>query len=167
MTKVIGHRTKGRGKNTQIQLLVQWESGECTYEPITRIYDGDKHMVAEYAQEHGMLDEWESPRRKLKKAAYQLDTLIRFSSNVMRIRCNRAQVVYQYGHVVPASHEEAMRLDRMNDNSKWYDSEQLEVNQLLEYDAFIDYGHKSSNVPPEGHTHLTSHSSTMRGTRAG
>jgi len=157
MTKVIGHRTKGRGKNATIQLLVQWESGECTYEPITRIYDGDKHMVAEYAQEHGMLDEWESPRRKLKKAASQLDTLIRFSSNVMRIRCNRAQVVYQYGHIVPASHEEAMRLDRMNDNSKWYESEQLEVNQLLEYDAFIDYGHKSSNVPPEGHKLISLH----------
>ena len=76
---IIGHRTTGRW-NQVIQLLIQWDSGECTYEPIRDIYTGDRYMVAEYARDKGLLDEWESPSRKLKQAASRLDTLVRFSS---------------------------------------------------------------------------------------
>ena len=38
MDKIIGHCTTGR-KDQIIQVLVQWKSGECTYEPISRISD--------------------------------------------------------------------------------------------------------------------------------
>ena len=156
MEKIIGHRTTGR-KNKIVQLLVEWKSGECTYEPISKIYQGDRFMVAEYARDHGLLEEWDAPRRKLIKAASQLDTLVRFSSNVMRIRCNRAQTTYQYGHVVPSNHNDAMRLDRINDNDRWSKSEKTEVDQLMEYEAFIDYGHRDSNVPPQGYQRITLH----------
>ena len=44
MSKIIEHRTTGR-KNQIVQVLVQWKSGECTYEPISRIYKGDRFMV--------------------------------------------------------------------------------------------------------------------------
>jgi len=60
-------------------------------------------MLAEYAQEQGLIDEWESTysRLHLKKAASQNDRLMRFQAKVQRIKNNRAQVVYQYGHQVP------------------------------------------------------------------
>ena len=109
-------------------------------------------MVAEYAQEHGLLDEWEGlyPRFKLKRAASQSDRLMRFQVQVQRIKTNRAQVVYQYGHQVPRSHADAMRLDNINGNDKWAASEKLEADQLLEYEAFIDLGHHST-----GKKHIT------------
>ena len=156
MRNIIGHRTTGRS-NQVIQLLVQWESGECTYEPIRDIYNGDRYMVAEYARDKGLLDEWESPSRKLKQTASRLDTLVRFSTNVHKLRSNRSQPVWQYGHQVPRNHSEAMKLDRMHRNTKWADSEKLEVSQLDEYEAFIDYGHKSSNTPPPGYERITLH----------
>ena len=69
---------------------------------MTTIYNADRYMVAEYAQEHGLLDEWESPRFQLKKAASQSDRLMRFQAQVQQIKNNTAaQVVYQYGHQVP------------------------------------------------------------------
>ena len=152
MDKIIGHRTTGR-KNQIVQLLVQWKSGECTYEPISKIYGqgtaaGIDSWWLSTQEITAYWKKWESSRHKLIKAASQLDTLVqffvRFSSNVMRIRCNRAQTVYQYGHVVPSNHKDAMRLDRINDNDRWFKSEQTEVNQLMEYEAFIDYGHRDS-----------------------
>ena len=150
--RVVGHRTKGSGTRKRIQLLVLWESGERTFEPMTTIYNADRYMVAEYAQEHGLLDEWEGlyPRFKLKRAASQSDRLMRFQAQVQRIKNNRAQVVYQYGHQVPRSHADAMRLDNINGNDKWAASERLEANQLLEYEAFIDLGHHST-----GKKHIT------------
>ena len=156
MRTILGHRTTGR-TNQVIQLLVQWESGECTYEPIRNIYNGDRYLVAEYARDKGLLDEWESPSRKLKEAAGRLDTLVRFSSNVHTIRSNRSQTVWQYGFQVPRNHKEAMRLDRMQQDTQWKNSEELEVSQLDEYKAFIDLGHKDSTMPPEGYTRITLH----------
>lgn len=57
---------------------------------------------------------------------------------------NRAQTVYQYDHVAPSSHGDAMRLERINGDNKWFLSEQTEVDQLMEYEAC----HKDSNMPP-------------------
>ena len=49
---------------------------------------------------------------------------------------NRAQVVYQYGHQVPRHHADAMRLERINgNNSRWAESEKLEAQQLIDYEA--------------------------------
>ena len=90
-------------------------------------------MVAEYARDHELLHKWESPRLKLKKAASQLDTLVQFLPNVMRIKCNRAQTVYP--EMTMWYHGDAMRLDRINGDNRWFLSEQIEVDQLMEYEA--------------------------------
>ena len=76
---------------------------------------------------------------------------MRLRANVLRIRCNRAQIKYQYGHQVPRNQAEAIRLDRMHDNNLWFESIRKEIGQLLEYEAFIDYGHRSTTLPPEGY----------------
>ena len=71
------------------------ENGERSIMPIQTIYNANRYMVAEYAEANGLLDEWESPGRKLKKAASQNDHLMRFQANVLHTKCNRVQVVYQ------------------------------------------------------------------------
>eukprot|EP00984_Skeletonema_dohrnii_P026367 scaffold15707_cov94-Skeletonema_dohrnii-CCMP3373.AAC.1 len=55
---------------------------------------------------------------------------------------------WMYGHRVPRDHDEAMRLDEANGNTKWKDSETTEKNQLLEYKTFEDRGHKSVATKP-------------------
>ena len=47
--KISNHRTAGRKKH---EVLIEWESGECTYEPISAIYAGDKYLLAEYAKDN-------------------------------------------------------------------------------------------------------------------
>ena len=49
--------------------------------------------------------------------------------------------VYKYGFEVPRNHDDAMRLNAMNKNTKWRDAENLELAQLDEYNTFIDKGY--------------------------
>ena len=39
----------------------------------------------------------------------------------------------------------------MHDNNLWFESIRKEIGQLLEYEAFIDYGHRSTTLLPEGY----------------
>ena len=53
--KILDHRAP-RTKKDKWNVLIEWESGERTWEPIKNIYTGDKYMLAEYDQDHGLLD---------------------------------------------------------------------------------------------------------------
>eukprot|EP00934_Nitzschia_sp_Nitz4_P009470 Nitzschia sp. Nitz4//scaffold570_size2933//805//1731//NITZ4_009284-RA/size2933-augustus-gene-0.2-mRNA-1//1//CDS//3329554788//9460//frame0 len=45
--------------------------------------------------------------------------------------------------MVPRNHREVVELDAKNGNTKWQDTEKLELQQLYEYSTFKDIGHKS------------------------
>ena len=45
-----------RTKKEKWKVLIEWESGERSWEPVNSIYAGDKYMLAEYARDHGILD---------------------------------------------------------------------------------------------------------------
>ena len=47
---------------------------------------------------------------------------------------------YKYGFEVPKNFKDAQKLDKKNGNTKWMDSNQLEHEQLADYDVFIDKG---------------------------
>ena len=51
-----------------MERLIEWESGERSWEPIKNIYTGDKYMLAEYARDHDLLDKWESSKMKIRAA---------------------------------------------------------------------------------------------------
>ena len=72
---ILAHR-EPRNEREKWHVLIEWESGERTWEPIDNIYDGEKYILAEYAQDHGLLDEWESPRMKIKDAAKKARLLV-------------------------------------------------------------------------------------------
>ena len=74
--KIIAHRTTDSNGRKKHEVLIEWESEECTYEPISAIYKGDKYLLAEYARDHNLLDEWESPRLKQKHAASKSKKLV-------------------------------------------------------------------------------------------
>ena len=48
--------------------------------------------------------------------------------------------VYMFGVRVPNTPQEARYLDKKNNQTKWKGSEDAEIDQLWEYDTFIDLG---------------------------
>ena len=103
------------------------------------------HIVAEddpvtcalYAKEQGLLEQegW----RCFKKIARQQKKLLRMVNQAKLCSFQTAKW-YQYGYEIPKDHADAMRLNEKNKNTKWADSEALEILQLNEYKAFHDKG---------------------------
>ena len=151
--KILGHRKPSR---KQAEVLIEWENGERTYEPIRAIFKGDKYLLAEYARDNDLLDEWNTSQMPIKKAAADSKKLVRMI-NQAKLKSYKHAPVYMYGHEVPRSHAHAMDLDRKNGNTLWRDSEALEINQVQEYDTFQDLGHSRANRAPSGYKRITLH----------
>ena len=153
--EILDHRAP-KNKKEKWKVLIEWESGERSWEPITNIYAGDKYMLAEYARDHDLIDKWEGPRMKIRAAAKNGKTLLRMIRQA-KLKSFRTTPVYKNGHKVPRNHQQAMDLDRINNNTKWADAEKLEKNQLFEYETFDDRGHRSSNRAPDGYKKINLH----------
>ena len=90
-------------------VMVEWESGEVTYEPLTLISKDDTITCAVYAKKHDLLDTtgW----KHLKRYAKTSKRLIR-AVKQSRIRQVRASARYQHGFQVPKDYNDAIRLDK-------------------------------------------------------
>ena len=138
--------------------MVEWESGEVTYEPLTLISKDDPITCAVYAKKHDLLDTtgW----KHLKRYAKTSKRLIR-AVKQSRIRQVRASVRYQHGFQVPKDYNDAMRLDKENGNTHWQDAMDLELTQIHEYKVFKDTGkakfHNGKVVTPDGFQKIRVH----------
>ena len=96
-------------KGSKYNVMVEWESGEVTYEPLTLISKDDPITCAVYAKKHDLLDTtgW----KHLKRYAKTSKRLIR-AVKQSRIRQVRASARYQHGFQVPKDYNDAMRLDK-------------------------------------------------------
>ena len=117
--------------------MVEWETGEITEEPLSIIAQDDPVTCTAYAKEHNLLHlpEW----NKLKHIAKHQKTLTR-AINQTKIRQVRKTATYQFGYLIPIDYKHALELDKMNGNSRWYDSTKKELDQINEYQVFIDHG---------------------------
>jgi len=79
--KILNHCAP-RTKKEKWKVLIEWESGERSWEPVNSIYAGDKYMLAEVARDHGLLDKWESPRMKIRAAAKNSKMLLRMIKHI-------------------------------------------------------------------------------------
>jgi len=157
--RILKHRqnSKGRGKNKRRtwQVLVEWVNGEQSWEPIKTIYYADKYSLAEYAEENGIIDQWDSKTLKLKQAANVNRKT--FSLAAKSILARDRSPIYMFGVQVPRNHKEAMELDQKNGNTKWADAEKLEIEQLQSYETFEDNGSKESATRPTGYKRISLH----------
>ena len=85
-------------KGSKYNVMVEWESGEITYEPLALISKDDPITCAVYAKKHDLLDTtgW----KHLKRYAKTSKRLIR-AVKQSRIRQVRASARYQHGFQVP------------------------------------------------------------------
>ena len=145
-------------KGSKYNVMVEWESGEVTYEPLTLISKDDPITCAVYAKKHDLLDTtgW----KHLKRYAKTSKRLIR-AVKQSRIRQVRASARYQHGFQVPKNYNDAMRLDKENGNTHWQDAMDLELTQIHEYKVFKDTGkakfHNGKLVTPDGFQKIRVH----------
>ena len=60
-----------------------------------------------------------------------------------------------YRFQIPKDYDEAIKFDLQNINSKWSDSNALEMAQLMDYDTFIDKGEFHDSKIPKGFKKIT------------
>ena len=154
---ITGHQgplsqTDNEYKGSRFNVLVEWETGETTYEPLHIIGADDPVSCAIYAKENNLLDEpgW----KQFKRLARRQQKLIRMA-NQAKLQSFRTRKVYKFGYIVPRNHEQAMQLDEENGNTKWVDAERTELTQLQEYKTFSDKG--KGAPPPSGYKKIRVH----------
>ena len=140
-------------------LLIEWETGEQTWEPLSNIIASDPYTCAVYAKEHNLLN---TPGGKLlKRHARTARRLIR-TLKKSKYRQARASRKYKHGWEVPRDYAHALQLDIQNGNNKWKEAIDLEVEQFKEYQVFKDFGmavydKNTITNAPKGHQKIRVH----------
>jgi hypothetical protein len=129
-------------------LLVEWENGEITTEPLSVIAADDPVTCAVYAREHELLDVegWKRFQNLAKREKHFLRLI-----KQAKMKSYRQSPKYKFGYRIPKDYEEALKLDELNQNTKWENATIIEMSQLKEYECFIDAGIYGQDKPPDGH----------------
>jgi hypothetical protein len=156
---IIGHEGPFRTsdpeyKGSRYNVLVEWENGEITSEPLNIFGKDDPVTCAVYAREHGLLEEegWKRFKGIAKREKKMLHMV-----NQSRIKATRNAPRYKFGYRIPRNYDEAMQFDLKNGNTLWREATDLEMSQLAEYDTFRDLGHKDTAPPPTGYKKICTH----------
>ena len=110
-------------------VMVEWDTGEITEEPLSIIAQDDPVTCAAYAKKHNLLHlpEW----NKLKHIAKHQKTLTR-AINQTKMRQVSSSATYLFGYLIPRDYKHALELDKLNGNSRWYDATKKELDQINE-----------------------------------
>jgi hypothetical protein len=110
------HSSDKDRKGSSYNVLVEWETGEMTYEPLTPIAVDDPVTCAEYAKKNNLLDTdgWKQFRR-LAKNEKKLKRMI----NQAKLKSYRREPFWKFGVLFPRNHAQAVDLDKQNGNIKW------------------------------------------------
>ena len=120
-------------------LLIEWEPGEQTWEPLSNIIASDPYTCAVYAKEHNLLNSpgWKLLKRHARTARRLIRTLKK-----SKYRQARASRKYKHGWEVPRDYAHALQLDIHNGNNKWKEAIDLEIEKTKEYQVFTDVGNE-------------------------
>ena len=118
-------------------MMIEWDTGETTHEPLPLIIQDDPISCAVYAKKHGLLNT--SGWKHLKRYDETSKRLLR-AAKQFKIRQVRKAITYQFGYQVPRNYEDALRLDMENRNHKWQDAMDVEMAQINEYGVLKDCG---------------------------
>jgi hypothetical protein len=139
---------------SRFNVLVEWENGEITTEPLSVIAANDPVTCAAYAREHDLLDVegWKHFWNLAKHEKHFLRLI-----KQAKMKSYHRSPKYKFGYRVPKDYEEALKLDELNQNTKWKDATITKMSQLKEYECFIDAGIYGQDKPPDGHKKIRAH----------
>jgi hypothetical protein len=156
---IVGHEGPFRTsdpeyKGSRYNILIEWENGEITSEPLNIFGKDNPVTCAVYAREHRLLEEegW----KRFKGIAKREKKMLRMV-NQSHIKATRNAPRYKFGYHIPCNYNEAMQFDLKNGNTLWREATNLEMSQLAEYDTFRDLGHKDTAPPPTGYKKIRTH----------
>ena len=147
---ILDHR-KSQTKS-KWEVLISWGSGEKTWQDMAFTFNDDPVSVSVYALMNDLLT---TPGWKRCKPYVKNGKKFARMVHQRKLKNYRNRPVYKYGYQVPRNHEEAVFIDEKNGNTKWQDSEKLEIKQLADYNTFQDLG-KGTPIP-EGHQKIPCH----------
>jgi hypothetical protein len=139
---------------SRFNLLVEWENGKITTEPLSVIAADNPITCAVYAREHELLDVegWKHFRNLAKREKHFLHFV-----KQAKMKSYRQSLKYKFGYRIPKDYEEALKLDELNQNTKWENATITEMSQLKEYECFIDAGIYGQDKAPDGHKKIRAH----------
>ncbi len=133
-------------KGSSYNVLVHWEDGSETYEPLDTIIKDDPVSVANYADENNLIDlpGWKRVRH-LARNQKKLKRMV----NQARLIHNHGKTStpsYSFGIKVPRNVKQALQYDIENGNTLWQDAMTLEIGNVQAYNTFKDMG-KVNYIP--------------------
>jgi hypothetical protein len=139
-------------KGSKYNVMIEWENGEITTEPLSIIAADDHVTCAIYARDNNLLelDGW-----KWFKGIARHEQKFKRMVNQAKLRSFRTATRYKYGYEIPRDYKHAMELDLRNGNTLWRDATALELAQIAEYNTFQDLGLKAD--PPSGYKKIRVH----------
>ena len=141
-----------RYKGSSYNVLVHWEDGSETFEPLTVMAKADPLTCALYAKAHDLLNTpgWKSLKRIATRE-------VKFTRMVQQAKLSSARhgPTYKFGILVPKNRKDALAIDSANGNKRWKISMDTEVDQIDEYDTFRDLG--KGRPPPRDHQKIRVH----------
>ena len=103
-------------KGSAYNVLIEWEDGSLTYEPLDIIFKDDPVSLADYAITNDLLGlpGWKR-LRNIAKNRKKLDRML----NQAKSKAKRTGPKFKFGVLVPRNVKEALEFDKANGNSKW------------------------------------------------
>jgi hypothetical protein len=147
-----GPLTKQKDKSSNgsaYNVMIEWENGETTTEPLSVIAIDDPITCAMYALENNLLDK---PGWKRFSKMVRRQKKLFHEANQAKLRSFRTTPQYMYGIKIPRDFEHAVQLDLQNGNTLWQECTELEMQQLHQYRTFKDIG--TGTLPPEGYKRI-------------
>ena len=135
-------------------VMIEWENGEITSEPLQVIAKDDPVTCAIYAKENGLLDlpGWKQFKNIAKRQKKFTRTV-----NQAKLKSFNNAPKFKNGYEIPRTYEQAVRFDERNGNTKWQDAIALELQQINEYETFTDSGHHTKARIPNGYKKIRVH----------
>jgi Reverse transcriptase (RNA-dependent DNA polymerase) len=139
-------------KGSSYNVMIAWEDGSQTFEPLHVIAADAPVVCAQYAQRAGLLEEpgW----KRFQKIAKREKKMLRQIKQA-KLTSFRSAPIYMFGYRVPRSVPEAFVIDADNGNTRWQDAMALEISQLKEYNTFKDLGRGA--IPPRDYQKIRVH----------
>ena len=126
--KILRHRITKQGK----ELLILWDTGESTWEPLSAMRQQDPITVVEYVYEHNLQDKlgWRWAKKYRRGITKYVNAVLRANS------ATKKRPTYKFGIRVPDNVAHALQLDKENGNTYWRDAINKELTETDQYDTF-------------------------------
>jgi hypothetical protein len=100
-------------------LLIEWENGDTTKEPLKVIAKDDPASCAIFAKENGLLD---LPGWKQFKNIARCQKKFTCMVKQAKLKSFNNAPNFKNGYEIQQTYEQAMRFDQKNGNTKWQDA---------------------------------------------